>query len=593
MKNIKLIDFFVDLIFLLIIFLIPIYFGVFFSSNSVFDFHKLILFKFLLFPLILLSFIKFIFQNNFLLIFSELFKKYFYLPIIIVVFSLISITWSVDQKTSFYGSYDEQMGWLNLLYFFIFFILLTLNLVFSENKSKKINLLLKSLILSSIIVAVYAVVQFFGYDFLIWSDKVNKAVFSTIGSSFFSGLFLLLIIPLSFYFLSIKKSIGSRIYYFVSLFFQLLGLLVLSVNFFVNEKNFFSKGYLWRNSVGSVFKKFWGYGLENQQDAILNLYQSSQPIFNKINLIPNRFYNIIFDHIFSIGIVGLIIWICFYLFVFRVLSKNIANNKNKILSRAIFWSLGIYLFSIIFSFDIVVTTICFWFFVAIAISINFDTEQDVEISLENKHKIFKSILFVLFLPLVIVGINREFKNLKIDYYYLETKRFFYQNEIPASLLTFSYLKKENPIYNKYNYEFIGMIFDNFSKFKDRSSQFLAVKEVEKILEELNADKKNNSFEHYLVKAQALSLVNDFDNAEKLFNILEEKSPYYPYIYYKKARMYFLQSDFLSAVVNYKKVLSLLPDENNLKNKSDLKYLLFYKNIINKEISSIEILINNN
>jgi len=166
-KDIKITDFFIEFFYLAIIFLIPIYFGLFFITDNPFELQKMVLFRALFLVMVFLSVIKFIHTPDFKEVFIKLFKKYLYIPLIILIFSLISLLWSIDAQSAFWGTADRQFGWVSNFYFILFFIFLSLNLVLSKNKKNKIDRLISVVGLSSFLVAIYAVAQYFGYDFLL------------------------------------------------------------------------------------------------------------------------------------------------------------------------------------------------------------------------------------------------------------------------------------------------------------------------------------------------------------------------------------------------------------------------------------------
>jgi putative inorganic carbon (HCO3(-)) transporter len=527
----------------------------------------------------------------------------------------------------------------------LFFVIISLNLIFSRNKDKKIKNLLITAVISATIVAVYAILQFFGYDFLIWEEPavITKRAMSTLGQPNFLGSFLLLTLPLPLYLFDRGKNLSIKIFWIFSFALQLLaiifsgsrgawmGLIGVTLLFLIvfyyqkNKKIFFSglgaiivlvlvlmfghntisqrfqsafdvsqgstsvRASIWSASLKSLSGKDWGYGLENQKEAIWTYYQTDWAVFSKVNVIFDRAHNLFLDIVLTVGLIGLFLWICFYYFILKTSFNNIVFDRDPLLSLILFWSLASYLISLFFNFSVVATMVYFWLISAIIIAINhtddfkdFGWGDDYEKNITIK-KIF--VLIVLFLCLM--GVWREIKNLSVDYYFLKTKQFFYQQEIPASTLTFSYLRAENPVYYEYYYDFIDMVFNNFGKFKDLTSKEMAMGEIRAISEIIENDNRNKSFQHNLARAQALALLGNFSEAEKIFNELEIKSPYYPNIYYKKAKMRILQSDFSSAENYFRKTLSLLPPDYSLNSEINLKALQNYKLLVNKELKALD------
>ncbi len=639
MKKIKITDFFIEIFYLAIIFLIPIYFGLFFITENPFELHKMILFKVLFLLLVLLSVIKFVAEPNFKEVIIKMSKKYFYIPVIVLLFSLISLLWSVDPQISFWGTADRQLGWLSEFYFFLFFCFLSLNIVLARDKDKKINRLILTAVLSSFVVSIYAISQFFGYDFLTWEEPavLTKRSVSTLGQPNFLGSFLVLVIPLVIYLIKKTANWKLKILFFLILISDLMALIfsgsrgawiglfmagVLALFWFYfksNRKifflglggatllliillcshNVFSERFkavfdlgsgsssvrvsLWEASLKAVNKRFYGYGLENQVEAIRPYYKSDWAILNKVNVTFDRAHNIILDKLLTVGVPGLLLWLVFCFFVFKLLKNNI--KSNNILAKTLFISFLSYLISLFFNFSVVVTNIYFWALLAVLISLDYKEKLKEGVVIKK----FQPVYLVIILPvaiLVFLGINREIKNLNADYYFFEAKKFFYQDEIPSSVLTFSYLDEQQPVYNSYKYQFISLVFDNYNNFKDESSKYVARQQIKQYLSELE-NVKGESFDYVLAQAQALTLTEKFSEADIYFSKLQQKSPYYPNVYFKLAEAEEYQANFNEAKKYYNQVLGLLPDENLVNSDINLKALRNYKKLVETKLKKLE------
>ena len=639
-KDIKITDFFIEFFYLAIIFFVPIYFGLFFITDNPFELQKMILFRVLFLIMAFLSVIKFIHTSDFKEVFKELFKKYFYIPLILLIFSLISLWWSIDTQSAFWGTADRQFGWISNFYFLLFFIFLSLNLSLSKNKKKKINRLISVVGLSSFFIAIYAVAQYFGYDFLTWSEPayITKRSMSTLGQPNFLGSFLIMTIPLLAYSIKNYKRIWLKVIYAVFLIFNIWALicsgsrgawvglilsLFLSLFIFYFKKNrlvfyfgiviiifvgiilFFSNSAvgerfrsafnfesgsssvrisIWQASFKAIENRWWGYGLENQAEALVPYYEVDWAESDKINSIPDRAHNLFLDHLITLGIIGLLLFLWFYFYFFRLIYKSEQKSEDKFLFKMFFISLLAYLASLLFNFAVVVTEIYFWAFIAIIISLDFNYECEIN---ENEKKVnpFSFMLVILSAACVILGINREIKNLIVDYYYAETKNLFYQNEIPASMLTFSYLKDQKPVYNYYLYNFIKLTFLNHDNFKDRSSQFIAEKRIEDSLDLLESY-KTDSFSYLMAKAQSATLLKDFSAADDYFSKLQNMSPYYPNIYFSMAKAEEYKDNFVEAEKYYNKTLEMLPEESKITSQLSLDAFKKYKELIKINMEKI-------
>lgn len=639
----KSINFLIEFFYLGIIFLVPIYFGAFFASANPFEFQKVVLFKILFIFLFFFSALKFILYPGFLNFFKVAFKKYFLVVFLILIFSFLSVFWSIDPRLAFWGSLTRQMGWVSYLYFFLFFIILSLNLLLSENKKKSVNNLIITALISSVFVSLYAILQFWGYDFLIWAEpaSITKRAMSTLGQPNFLGSFLLFSLPLAVYLFIKNKKIVGKVLFLLLFLIQLLALvfsgsrgawlgflgaslLLLVLCYYKKNKKIFFSGlavitlvvvflflgknsvslrfksafdisqgsssvrtFIWSHSFDSFENRLFGYGLENQKEALWPYYQSDLAINNKVNVVFDRAHNLVLDILLTVGIVGLFLWLCFYYSIFKLIFRNIKNNNNGLLFWILCWSISAYLISLLFNFSIIVTEIYFWAFVSILISLDNSLEiKDLKWLENKKDGLFRKVLILILFILCSLGVWWEIKNIKADYYFYSFKEYFYQEEIPSATLIFSYLRQENVPFNEYYYQFIDMVYDNFTKFKDASSRRLALDELNEVFVILDQDTKNKSFEYDMARAQFLALSGNFVEAEKVFNILELRSPQYPNIYYKKAKMEILKSDFILAKKYLEKTLSLLPDDSEVESEINLKALKSYKKMINNDLNSI-------
>jgi O-antigen ligase len=116
------------------------------------------------------------------------------LPAVIYgVIYILAALFSIDPTTSLWGIGTKQ-GAMTVLFSILFFILLTSAV---QNK-KQIDRLITSLIIGSIPVCIYGLVQFFGFDPFDWISRSMSQVHSTLGYSLYYGAYLALVIPFTF-----------------------------------------------------------------------------------------------------------------------------------------------------------------------------------------------------------------------------------------------------------------------------------------------------------------------------------------------------------------------------------------------------------
>lgn len=213
----RVIDLILEISWLLIIFLLPIYFN-WYQSYDVFEIGKIVLFRIMVEIMAIFFLLKILFfkvKSSFSL------KKL--LPFIIFFLVVILATFfSPYFYTSFWGSYFRHLGLYSLLYYFIFFLIL----IFSLRKEKQTNPIIDfadndtvnkiseksfsmgisngarriiiAILLSSFVVCSYALLQIFDFDFFKWETKFSysQRLTSTFGQPNFLGSFLILVFPL-------------------------------------------------------------------------------------------------------------------------------------------------------------------------------------------------------------------------------------------------------------------------------------------------------------------------------------------------------------------------------------------------------------
>ncbi len=224
----KILDLFINIFSFLIVFLIPLFFPYFFITNNLFELTKFILFKILVLLWSFVFFIKLIIDNDFYNKKIQILKKIYLKNKIDIIFfflfilSLIFSTYlAFDKNLSIYGLYDRQFGLIFYFYCLLFFGLFVLSI-----KKSYIVYYVKLILTSSFFVCIYALAQISGYDFMNWSEKwgaVQRAT-STFGQPNFLASYLLLVIPITIYFIYISNKFLGKFFGLIVLVLQLLTL---------------------------------------------------------------------------------------------------------------------------------------------------------------------------------------------------------------------------------------------------------------------------------------------------------------------------------------------------------------------------------
>lgn len=148
------------------------------------------------------------------------------IPILLFVATqVISTISSIDPHTSFWGYYSRFHGGLTstLSYTLLFYALVThLSPYVKESHPNTITnpkflRIIYSILASSALVSIYAILEHFGIDKKFWVQDVQNRVFSTLGQPNWLSAYLIAILPLPIYLgIYSKKIRPSLLWYFLS-----------------------------------------------------------------------------------------------------------------------------------------------------------------------------------------------------------------------------------------------------------------------------------------------------------------------------------------------------------------------------------------
>jgi tetratricopeptide (TPR) repeat protein len=123
------------------------------------------------------------------------------LPILILCgVNILSTLTSIVPGISFLGSYQRSEG----LYSFLSYILIFFAIVAKLTSRKQLDRLIMAVILSSMPVALYGIIQHSGNDPFIWIDDITKRVGANIGNPIFLASYLILV-----FFLTLGRIVKS------------------------------------------------------------------------------------------------------------------------------------------------------------------------------------------------------------------------------------------------------------------------------------------------------------------------------------------------------------------------------------------------
>ncbi len=150
-------------------------------------------------------------------------KALFYCLALFWLWALLSSLLAWDKNYSFFGFYARFTN--GFLFYTLWSILLALFCLLGLDKIKA---LLKTLIFTSGLVALWGLLQSVGFGFYLGftTDFFNRAAPSFLGNPDFSSMFVAALLPLTLAFLYQSCSLKSRVYYGVSVALQLWSLAI-------------------------------------------------------------------------------------------------------------------------------------------------------------------------------------------------------------------------------------------------------------------------------------------------------------------------------------------------------------------------------
>jgi tetratricopeptide (TPR) repeat protein len=115
-------------------------------------------------------------------------------PTLLLVGSyLLSTVFSIAPQISLWGSYMRLQGtYTTYSYIVIFFLMLG-----SLRQREQLDRLFSTIILTSLPISLYGILQHFGLDSLPWSGEVTQRVASNMGNSIFVAAYLIMTVPLT------------------------------------------------------------------------------------------------------------------------------------------------------------------------------------------------------------------------------------------------------------------------------------------------------------------------------------------------------------------------------------------------------------
>jgi putative inorganic carbon (hco3(-)) transporter len=340
-------------------------------------------------------------------------------PIIALLISTaISTGFSINQKISVFGVFKRYDGLLPFICFiFLFYV------VVQVVKKKDISLFIFALTITAIAACIYGLCQSYRLDAFFWTTDFgyNVRPSSTYGHPAFLSLFLIMVLPLTYYgilcgqkwlypvaglimyvmFLTKTRAafvgmMASTIYFFIlyrkQMSWKLVGLIltaVIAINIFMPYspvKRFIHEAWHSRPQ-GTVFSRiqmahvgieiikirpWFGIGPDMLGHVYKGCYEwkYNEPCPKNQNRIHNEFFDIAVDT----GLVGLSAWLWFVVVYFRMAWRG----RHSLLTIALSSSIVACMVNNMFSFTHVPVYIVFWFIVGMTVISVRESDESIQ-----------------------------------------------------------------------------------------------------------------------------------------------------------------------------------------------------------------------
>lgn len=223
---------------LAIVFFTPLYFAVWPRGANVYELNKMVLFRVLVVILFWAVLADWLFgggeaatkeevgdlgsrpQTRKILLAKDFFRRFLFWPTVFLFTLSVATILSIDPSNSFFGSYARGQGLVSYWFYFLFFILL----LFVLRSERFVKRILKTAVISSFLVCLYGLVQAAGFDPLVWNTSpfsYSGRIAATLGQPNFLASYLLLVIPLTIYFLICARNFWPHFLWFIVLISQL------------------------------------------------------------------------------------------------------------------------------------------------------------------------------------------------------------------------------------------------------------------------------------------------------------------------------------------------------------------------------------
>lgn len=132
------------------------------------------------------------------IVFSDRFRRWLKTPLflptsLLIITYIVSTIFSISPQVSLWGSYQRLQGTYSMLSYIMIFALMAGQLRSQEQVDRLINVV----IITSIPIGLYGIIQRYGLDPLPWAGNVTLRVAANLGNAIFLASYLIMIVPLT------------------------------------------------------------------------------------------------------------------------------------------------------------------------------------------------------------------------------------------------------------------------------------------------------------------------------------------------------------------------------------------------------------
>lgn len=620
-----------------IFFALPLYFSVFYLDFSVFSLNKTVFFHIVVEILFLILLLKVSLQGHIKIISIGKFK---WVMALYVIALFLSVLFSIDKNTSFWGSYWRQSGLFTYLHYFTLFFI---TLEYFDNP-KKVRKIFYMISLGGLLVSAYGIYQWLGLDMFPWYKKVPTfgRVISTIGQPVILANYLILVLPVTSYLvywhrrsprallwwtvvalttlfaliITYTRSAWLGLACAVILFFILLIFkiqipkkyyIAAAVVFFVLviitasyikifPTNFFSQRIItltdlstatfslridyWLASLDAFSKQPWlGYGLENIHSVLAPYYQPRWSALEAMNTSPDRAHNEYLDTLLFGGVLLFSAFIILLAWLFRMILKSlpVLANESRILIIFLSSGLSAYLISLFFSFSSIETAPYFWLYIALILSAMAEFSATKHEFSDIQRRLFYFFVCFYACILPISLIYYNINNIIADHYFRKARISYAQQDQLAMLENYS------KVFDYSNHSFYEWFFINDAIETVVNTPTAYQRQLLSMMNGIIAnDPPGYDFSKLLRNAKVLTLKSKYENisfysaAEASYHNLVRQSPYMPESYKSWAEFYILHERYDKAMIIIDTAFTVLPDIGTASSREHRQSLLDFQ-----------------